>query len=167
MSILASHCKVGMRRPVLGANSPCPDYLVSSRSLSKRLARFTKPLRLGLGLATPGMTTSGSLPFRRSVASGGATGRIASLENDVNRLVGGWNQHLPQILATVSEARQAVYDAAARDHQVHVLTLEVERLQAEIAKLNARLDGPNERMSGSPDPRAPRKRPTKSGFSRT
>ncbi|WP_197272345.1 hypothetical protein [Brevundimonas sp. AAP58] len=139
---------------------------MSSHSLSKRLARFTKPLRIGLGLASPGTTTSDSLPFHRSTASGGTDGRITSLERDMDRLVGGWNQHLPQILAAVSEARQAAHVAAGRNDEVQALALLVERLQAQVDELSARLDRMDERSSDSLVPRAAGPRAAKSGRSR-
>jgi phage-related minor tail protein len=114
---------------------------------------MTKPLRVWLGWAAAEPKAGDGLPFRRSSAIGGTVGRIASLEHDLDRLVGGWNQHLPQVLAAVSEARQVARQAKIKEEQVHALAAQVELLTAEVAELRTRLDRPNGRSRELPKQR--------------
>lgn len=114
---------------------------MSTQSLSKQFARLTKPLRVSLGLATVEQRHGANPPFRRLNPNGiGVSGRLSAIENDLDRLIGGWNQHLPQILAGVAEARQGAREGALAHEEVAELRQTISELNQALADLSTRID---------------------------
>lgn len=116
-------------------------FPVNTHSLSKQFARLTKPLRVSLGLAAVEQRHGTNPPFRRLNPNGiGVSGRLSAIENDLDRLIGGWNQHLPQILAGVAEARQDAREGALAHEEVAELRQKISELNQALADLSTRID---------------------------
>lgn len=113
---------------------------MTNTSLSKQLARLTRPLRAGLGWADVATTPDAGPPFRRTTRKGAPGGRLAALEIDIDRLTAGWNQHLPQILAAVADARNSSRAALLSRKDLSKLDTRLMALEASVADMSRRLD---------------------------
>lgn len=99
--------------------------------MSVKIARYTRKLRIKLGLSPPVSETSTAISFVPLLGQGSLTTRISTLERNLNRLFTGWNQHLPQVLASVSEARQMARQADLSQRDVS----EIKRTLADLTIL--------------------------------
>lgn len=113
---------------------------MSNTSLSKQLARITRPLRVGLGWSAASAIPDAGPPFRRTKRTGVPGGRLASLEMDIDRLTAGWNQHLPQILSAVADARSGSRAAVLSRKELSKIEARLTALEASIADISRRLD---------------------------
>lgn len=101
-------------------------------TLKRRLARLTRSLRASLGLTAKVGHGPAALPFRREVPLGrGTKNRVDALDVDVERLVRGWDQHVPGLLAAVADVRADVFEATELQARVQRLEEAVSRLEAE------------------------------------
>jgi len=124
---------------------------VIASSFSKKIARMTKSVRISLGLARDEAALGANLPFNRSRPYRAFTGGSQrALEDDLDRLVLGWNQHLPQILTAVAEAKQKSAAAVISREELGALKSSVEALSNTVAELVARVE-----TLQSPDARPP------------
>jgi hypothetical protein len=123
---------------------------LDNSTLKRRLARFTRSMRVSMGLASKVGHGPASLPFRRETPQGSGTkSRVDALEVDLERLVRGWDQHLPQLIATVANVRADVFEAAQLQIRLQRLEEAVARLESEAGvsvKATAREAGKKKRQ---------------------
>lgn len=141
---------------------------MSNTSLSKSVARYTKSLRISLGLASPELRAHADGRIEPSLLTRGTTGaRLRAVETDLARLTQGWNQHIPQLLSVAADARVRAHEAADAYGRLDQITAGLAGLKAEIAALEARIealrpaDGPTPCPADTP-PVVRRKTPTTS-----
>ncbi|WP_395650875.1 hypothetical protein [Brevundimonas sp.] len=129
---------------------------MSNTSLSKSVARYTKSLRISLGLASPELRAHADGRIEPSLLTRGTTGaRLRAVETDLARLTQGWNQHIPQLLSVAADARVRAHEAADAYGRLDEITAGLTGLKAEIAALEARIealrpvDGPTPSLSNA------------------
>ncbi len=110
------------------------------KSLSAKIARYTRTFRMRLGLASEVLQSPGALPFRPSIRTVSISKRVAAIDGDLRRLITGWNQHLPQILAVVAEARQVVHREELSRKDIAEIKQALTTLDAAIVAMASRLD---------------------------
>lgn len=104
---------------------------MQNNTLKRQIARFTRSLRATLGLTVRIGRGPATLPFRREMPVGwGTRSRLDALEVDVERLIRGWDQHVPRLLATVADVRADVFEASE-------LKARIQRLEDTVSKLEA------------------------------
>ena len=109
---------------------------MSNTSLSKSVARYTKSLRISLGLASPELRAHADGRIEPSLLTRGTTGaRLRAVETDLARLTQGWNQHIPQLLSVAADARVRAHEAADAYGRLDEITAGLTGLKAEIAAL--------------------------------
>ena len=114
---------------------------MSNTSLSKSVARYTKSLRISLGLASPELRAHADGRIEPSLLTRGTTGaRLRAVETDLARLTQGWNQHIPQLLSVAADARVRAHEAADAYGRLDEITTGLAGLKAEIAVLEARIE---------------------------
>ena len=106
---------------------------MDNNTLKRRLARFTRSIRVSLGLIPRGGKGPAGLPFRRETPIGqGTKSRVDALEIDFERMVRGWDQHVPQLLAAIAEVRADVFAATEMQARLQRLEEIVARLEANV-----------------------------------
>ncbi len=126
---------------------------MSNTSLSKSVARYTKSLRISLGLASPELRAHADGRIEPSLLTRGTTGaRLRAVETDLARLTQGWNQHIPQLLSVAADARVRAHEAADAYGRLDEITAGLTAMKAEIAALEARIKAlrPADRPTPSP-----------------
>ena len=114
---------------------------MSNTSLSKSVARYTKSLRISLGLASPELRAHADGRIEPSLLTRGTTGaRLRAVETDLARLTQGWNQHIPQLLSVAADARVRAHEAADAYGRLDEITAGLTAMKAEIAALEARIE---------------------------
>ncbi|WGM46461.1 hypothetical protein KOAAANKH_01329 [Brevundimonas sp. NIBR10] len=114
---------------------------MSNTSLSKSVARYTKSLRISLGLASPELRAHADGRIEPSLLTRGTTGaRLRAVETDLARLTQGWNQHIPQLLSVTADARVRAHEAADAYGRLDEITAGLAGLKAEIAALEAQIE---------------------------
>jgi len=125
---------------------------VSTTSLSKQIARYTKSVRISLGLARPELRAHADGRIEPSLIARGTTGaRLRAVETDLARLTQGWNQHIPQLLSVTAEARVRAHEAASSYGRLDEFAATLVAMKAEIATLESRIDS----LKASAIPAAP------------
>lgn len=105
----------------------------------KRVARATRSWRIAWGLAHE--PQGGSVHLARAAARRALPGgRVLALERDVDRLLDGWNQHIPQFLSTLAEARKGFAEVDGTQKSLADLERRIMNLSQENALLAKRLD---------------------------
>ena len=112
-----------------------------TNDLIKKLARSTRLWRVRLGLAPE--PQPGAARMKRSIARRALPGgRVAALEADFDQMMSGWNQHIPQILSEIGQARRAMAEVEQAREQMseleaalQALTFEVKRLEGHLSRL--------------------------------
>lgn len=134
---------------------------MSNTSFSKQVARYTKSLRVSLGLAGQELRTQADgrvEPFLLTRNTPSA--RLRAVETDLARLTHGWNQHIPQLLSVAAEARVRAHEAAGSNPRLDEMEAGLKALKGEVAKLEAQIstlranDGPVRATSTRPSPPA-------------
>lgn len=108
-------------------------------SLPKQIARTTRRWRIAVGLAQEPVNGSPVLTrgqARRSLPGG----RLAALEGDVDRVLNAWNQHIPQFLAGMAEARRVSAGTAEAQARMDKLEAAMADVTRELADLKRRLE---------------------------
>lgn len=106
-------------------------FLLQNSTVRRRIARFTRSLRASLGLTAKIGHGPAALPFRREMPIGwGTKSRLDALDVDIERIIRGWDQHVPQLLGAVADVRADVFEASE-------LQARVQRLEDAVAKLEA------------------------------
>ena len=114
---------------------------MSNTSLSKSVARYTKSLRISLGLASPELRAHADGRIEPSLLTRGTKGaRLRAVEADLTRLTQGWNQHIPQLLSVAADARVRAHEAADAYGRLDQITAGLATVKAEIAALEARIE---------------------------
>ena len=126
---------------------------MSNTSLSKSVARYTKSLRISLGLARPELRAHADGRIEPSLLTRGTTGaRLRAVETDLARLTQGWNQHIPQLLSVAADARVRAHEAADAYGRLDEITAGLTGLKAEIAALEARIEALRPADGPTPSP---------------
>lgn len=126
---------------------------MSNTSLSKSVARYTKSLRISLGLASPELRAHADGRIEPSLLTRGTTGaRLRAVETDLARLTQGWNQHIPQLLSVAADARVRAHEAADAYGRLDQITAGLAGLKAEIAALEARIEALRPADGPTPSP---------------
>ena len=114
---------------------------MSNTSLSKSVARYTKSLRISLGLASPELRAHADGRIEPSLLTRGTkSARLRAVETDLARLNQGWNQHIPQLLSVAADARVRAHEAADAYGRLEEITAGLTAMKAEIAALEARIE---------------------------
>ncbi|WP_312491199.1 hypothetical protein [Brevundimonas sp.] len=111
-----------------------------TNDLIKKLARSTRLWRVRLGLAPE--PQAGAARMTRSIARRALPGgRVAALEADIDNMMSGWNQHIPQILSEIGQARRATAEVEQTCEQIGELEVALQALTAEVKRLEEQLNG--------------------------
>ncbi|MFN3838446.1 MAG: hypothetical protein ACK4MI_12110 [Brevundimonas sp.] len=79
--------------------------------------------------------------MKRSIARRALPGgRVAALEADFDQMMSGWNQHIPQILAEIGQARRAMAEGDQTREQIGELEAALQALTAEVKHLEGQLN---------------------------
>lgn len=108
-------------------------------SLIKDLARSTRSWRIAWGLAREPNANSAEISrsqSRRALPGG----RVHAMEADIDRLLGSWNQYIPQLLSGMGAARRMAARTDAVLDRVEGLEVEIERLNGLVGSLESRLE---------------------------
>jgi predicted metalloendopeptidase len=77
----------------------------------------------------------GAIPFRRATPAGlGLADRVEAVEIDLERLIRGWDQHIPKMLAVAIDQRAAKFDASELEARLHELQIKVAELEKKLVK---------------------------------
>lgn len=68
-------------------------------------------------------------------------GRVAALEADIDNMMSGWNQHIPQILSEIGQARRATAEVDQTCERIGELEVALQALTAEVKRLEEQLSG--------------------------
>lgn len=103
---------------------------MARNSVTRSVARFTRPLRDLFDRKTLARLTR--IP-RTLLTGGGISERVIALENRFERLDRGWNEHIPGLLGSMSEA----LDAARQAEDVH---RRLDALREDLDRVSSRLE---------------------------
>lgn len=102
---------------------------MARNSITKSVARFTRPLRRLFNRKDFARLTR--IP-RTLLTKGGVGQRLIELENRVERLQQGWNQHIPSLLDSMSDALDAAHHAEDGHRRVDAVREDLDRLSARL-----------------------------------
>ncbi len=120
---------------------------------------------MALGLLPRSGIGPASLPFKRAAPAGtDLASRFQALEIDVERLIRGWDQHIPQLLETAANAKSDLHEASRLEAKMRQMEQAIEQIQARILISNPLMEETT-RSAGAPtrlpseedaaDPRSP------------
>jgi len=96
-------------------------------SITKSVARFTRPIRRLCNRKELARLTR----IPRTLLTGGGGGeRLVELENRIDRLQRGWNQHIPSLLDSMSDALDAAHHAEDGHRRVDAVREDLDRLSS-------------------------------------
>lgn len=99
------------------------------KSVTKSLARFTRPLRRLFDRKQLARLTR--VP-RTLLTKGGVGERLVELENRFERLQLGWNQHIPSLLERMSDALDAAHHAEDGHRRLDTIREDLDRLSSRL-----------------------------------
>lgn len=102
---------------------------MARNSITKSVARFTRPLRRLFDRKEFARMTR--IP-RTLLTRGGVGKRLIELENRVDRLQWGWNQHVPSLLDSMSDALDAAHHAEDGHRRVDAVREDLDRLSSRL-----------------------------------
>lgn len=80
--------------------------------------------------------------MKRSIARRALPGgRVAALEADFDQMMSGWNQHIPQILSEIGQARRAMAEVEQACEQISEIEAALQALTFEVKRLEGQLSG--------------------------
>ena len=102
---------------------------MARNSVTRSIARITRPLRTLFTRRELARWTRGP----RTLLTGGGVGeRIIELENRFERLQRGWNQHIPSLLDSMSDALDAAHRAEDGHRRMDAIREDLDRLSSRL-----------------------------------
>ena len=102
---------------------------MARNSVTRSIARITRPLRTLFTRRELARWTRGP----RTLLTGGGVGeRIIELENRFERLQRGWNQHIPSLLDSMSDALDAAHRAEDGHRRMDAIREDLDRLSSRV-----------------------------------
>ena len=102
---------------------------MARNTVTKSLARFTRPLR---GLFNRKEIARLTRIPRTLLTQGGVGARLIELENRFERLQRGWNQHIPGLLDSMSDALDAAHHAEDGHRRIDSIREDLDRLSSRL-----------------------------------